>query len=204
VTVAMLVLALAAALVDWSAVWRGHGRIEAAAKPAVMVLLIAAALSTDGDTTLRTLVVVGLVFGLVGDVFLLPAVDQFIGGLGAFLVGHLAYTIGFAINDLEPAATAFGIAAAAALALVAGRKVLHAVSTTAMAWPVRAYFLVISAMVATAIGTGSGWFGIGALTFALSDALLGHDKFVTPRSDRRVVVHVLYHLGQALIVVGLT
>jgi len=69
--------------------------------------------------------------------------------------------------------------------------------------PVGAYIGVIAGMVAVAIGTGEPLLGLGAVVFALSDALLGHDRFVTPEADRRVVVHMLYHVGQMGFVVVL-
>lgn len=191
------------AVFDWVSVWTGRSRIEALAKPAVMIGLIAAALSSDGDEPTRVLIVAGLALGLVGDVLLLPAVDNFVGGLGAFLIGHVAYAIGFVAHDVSFGLLAVGVAAAAILAFLVGRPVLAAVSPTRLARPVQAYFLVISAMVATAIASGSWWFALGAIVFALSDGLLGHDKFATPRADRRTFVHVLYHLGQMAIVAGL-
>lgn len=39
--------------------------------------------------------IVALVRGLAGDVFLLPQVDRFVEGLGSFLLGHLAYLVDF-------------------------------------------------------------------------------------------------------------
>lgn len=200
----ILLVALGVALIDWFAVARDVPALEMVAKPAVMVALIVAALTADtGTTSVQVLVVVGLAFGLAGDVALLPAFDKFIVGLASFLVGHLAYALGFLVAGQEVAPLALGAVVAATLIFGVGRSVLSAVAATAMAWPVRAYFVVISAMVVTAIGTGSAWFGVGAVVFALSDALLGHDRFVTPRLDRRVIVHMLYHLGQMAIVGGL-
>ena len=70
---------------------RGRRSVERWAKPAVMVALavVAVALGATDDTTGRW-VLAALALGLVGDVMLLgdsPA--RFLGGLAAFLVGHL-------------------------------------------------------------------------------------------------------------------
>ncbi|NOX30743.1 MAG: hypothetical protein GXP35_11965, partial [Actinobacteria bacterium] len=62
---------------------------------------------------------------------------------------------------------------------------------------------VIGIMLIVGVGTGHLLIALGALLFVASDTLLATDRFVVPRSDRRMWVHVLYHLGQISIVAGL-
>ncbi|MCB0993244.1 MAG: lysoplasmalogenase [Acidimicrobiales bacterium] len=189
-------------LIDWIAVLRDWGRVEEVAKPLVMLLLLVVTLeSLDGAQ--RTAVAAAVVFGLLGDVALLNRIDAFIAGLGAFLVGHLLYVAGFAIEGLKPAPTAIGVVAAVVLVGALGRPIIAAVRHTPLHIPVAVYVVVIAAMVATSIGTTRWVAAAGGVMFALSDALLGNDRFVTPRTDRRIVVMVLYHLGQFAIVGGL-
>ena len=189
-------------LIDWIAVLRDWGRVEEVAKPLVMLLLLVVTLeSLDGAQ--RTAVAAAVVFGLLGDVALLNRIDAFIAGLGAFLVGHLLYVAGFAIEGLKPVPTAIGVVAAVVLVGALGRPIIAAVRHTPLHIPVAVYVVVIAAMVATSIGTTRWVAAAGGVMFALSDALLGNDRFVTPRTDRRIVVMVLYHLGQFAIVGGL-
>ena len=189
-------------LIDWIAVLRDWGRVEEVAKPLVMLLLLVVTLeSLDGAQ--RTAVAAAVVFGLLGDVALLNRIDAFIAGLGAFLVGHLLYVAGFAIEGLKPAPTAIGVVAAVVLVGALGRPIIAAVRHTPLHIPVAVYVVVIAAMVATSIGTTRWVAAAGGVMFAVSDALLGNDRFVTPRTDRRIVVMVLYHLGQFAIVGGL-
>lgn len=199
-------------LCDWWAVTNDRTEVEAAAKPLVMVGLIATVAASAGAASAVAplwLTVAALAFGLLGDVFLLPPIDRFIPGLASFLVGHLFYIAAFIalISHTEPAGfSPVGLAAGAVVGILlmasVGRLILTSVRATRLAAPVGLYVTAIAALIVIAASTGRWWIGIGAVVFASSDALLGHDRFVTPRTDRRVVVHISYHLGQAAIVYG--
>ena len=68
---------------------------------------------------------------------------------------------------------------------------------------VAAYSLIISAMVVTATGTASWLAAVGAMTFAVSDSIIGYDRFVRPVRRADLPVMVTYHVGQLLLVLGL-
>ena len=102
-TVAAFGVAAVFALGDWvsrardasSAVWR---RVEYVCKPATLLALIVAAVAIDpaaGADARQRWFVAALVFSLAGDVLLMLPREQFVGGLSAFLVGHLCYLAGF-------------------------------------------------------------------------------------------------------------
>src|SRR6202049_5097180 len=96
---------------DWVAVARADKRLEYVFKPATMVVLIglAATLHPAGVEQQRWwLVALGM--GLVGDILLMLPQDRFAAGLAAFLLGHVAYILGF---------RAAGVAAGAVLVYVA-------------------------------------------------------------------------------------
>jgi uncharacterized membrane protein YhhN len=105
VTVSLVwVLPAVLALVEWYAVWRRDRRTQLWAKPAVLVALLVTALvlGATGDTA-GIWLLVALVLGLAGDVFLLGESDtRFRLGLVAFLVGHLAYVLCFVTLGLDP------------------------------------------------------------------------------------------------------
>ena len=192
------------AAIDWFSVWRALPRVEQVAKPAVMVAFILLALGIDADpSAARWLVVVGLAFGLAGDIFLLPQVDRFLAGLGAFLLGHGFYVAGFATMDLAFIGIVGGCAAAAVLLLYLGWPIMQRVRGGPFAAPVSAYLAMTVTIVIFATATHRWPIALGGVLFATSDGLLGLDRFVRPAPGRRVVVHVLYHLGQAGFVVGL-
>ena len=81
--------------VDWYAVGEVTASVELAAKPATMAALVGlAAVAGDAPGDVRIWLVVGAVFGLVGDVALLgDGENAFMVGLGAFAIGHLAYVV---------------------------------------------------------------------------------------------------------------
>ena len=58
-------------------------------------------------------------------------------------------------------------------------------------------------VIAIAVLGGVVILGIGATLFLASDALIAYDRFVRPLAWGHVVVHITYHLGQLLIVLGM-
>lgn len=202
-----LAVALAAtALLDWHAVCRDHRRVEKVAKPLVMALLAALALTLGaGGTGTGRWLLAAIVLGGVGDVFLLgDSGPRFLGGLGAFLLGHLAYVAAFVSLGLDPRWALAGAAVVALDLATAGRRIL--VSATrldrTLGGAVAAYMLVIAAMTVTAWGTGRPLVALGAVVFVVSDTVLALDRFVRPRPGSRVLVMVTYHVGQVLMVLG--
>lgn len=195
------------ALLDWYAVARENHRVETWAKPGSLIALATAAAAMDaGDSAQGRWLLVALVFGLLGDVFLLgKSTARFQAGLGAFLIGHLAYVCCFLALGLDrPTWAAAGIAVAAA-ALVAARQVLPSTQRSAgptLSAPVAVYMLVIGAMVVLAWATGDLLVAIGASVFVASDTVLAINRFVRPIPRASLIVMVTYHVGQALIVLG--
>ncbi len=200
-------LPAALALVEWYAVWRRDRRTQTWAKPAVLIALIVTALALGAtDSTAGTWLLVALVFGLGGDVFLLGESDsRFRLGLASFLVGHLAYVACFIALGLDPQGWNYLSFLVLGGCLLATRQV--AASTylrggLALAAPVAVYTVVIGAMVIYAFTTGVGLIAVGATIFAVSDTVLARDRFVRPWDGAQLLVMVTYHVGQALIVAG--
>ncbi|NVB41044.1 lysoplasmalogenase [Pseudenhygromyxa sp. WMMC2535] len=153
---------------------------------------------------------VGLCLSWVGDACLLSrARPAFLGGLVAFLLGHVAYCLAF---------WRYGVDASVALTMVPPllacasliERWLRPGLDTAMRGPVLAYIVVISTMLALAVG--AWWAGashlllIGALSFYLSDLFVARDRFVREEFFNRLCGLPAYYLGQiclALAVLGL-
>jgi len=191
---------------DWLAVAASRRRLEYAAKPAVMLGLIAVAILLHPvDSTERTFFLVALTLGLISDIFLMLPQDMFMLGLGAALVEHLAYITGFNHRPLHAAL----LAVAAVIALVSVAVIVTPViralrkNQPGLVWPVTAYVTVFVIMVSSAGNTGSLVALAGALLFFYSDALLAWNRFVKPVPWGRLGNIVLYHAGQALIVLSL-
>lgn len=205
----VLVAAGIVALADWWAVQADRRHLERWLKPLTLALLVAvAATAGDLDGAGRVMLVVGAVFGLVGDVALLGEGEQaFMCGLGSFAIGHLAY-VGAAIAvgfDTPWAAPGVAFMMAMLACRFASRTVPGArrAGGSVLAGAVVFYACVISAMVITAWATTAWIAAAGAMLFAISDWVLGHQRFAGPLPGGRLAVMVPYHVGQALLIVGL-
>lgn len=203
---ALLAATATVAVADWFAVATSRRKLEYAAKPAVMVGLIAVALALEPVSQAeRIFFIVALALGLLSDVFLMLPRDMFLTGLVAAFVEHVAYIAGFRARDLHTGP----LAVALVVALVSVAVVMPAVyralrkSRPSLVAPVIAYVAVFVVMVASAGGTGSGVALAGALLFFYSDALLAWNRFVKPVGWGRFVNITAYHSGQALLVLSL-
>lgn len=211
----LLTVALIVALLDWIAVAKKWKLLEYFAKPGVMIVLLAWLWSVSGFSGHLTWFALGLIFSLAGDVFLMLPREQFIAGLVAFLLAHIAYTIGF--TETLPPVTIISLI----MAIVVGTtstRIYRGVSRTLVASnnrdlkiPLLMYTIIISVMLLAALltlvrpdwSTGSALMvSTGAVLFYLSDAFLAWNKFVGPIRRGNLIVIISYQLGQILITVG--
>ncbi|MGB6056993.1 MAG: lysoplasmalogenase [Microthrixaceae bacterium] len=204
----LIVLTLVVAAVDWWAAYTGNKPWEYVFKPLTMVVLVAAALaiSDPSDSTARTVLVVGLVLSLIGDVCLMLGESYFLQGLVGFLLAHVAYIVALVILGVTLVPLLVGLVIVLIAAGVVGSRIVRgaALKERAMAAPVGVYMCVISLMVIAAIGTGNPWAIAGSLLFFFSDACIGWDRFVAPLPARSLLVMVTYHIGQIGLVLALT
>ncbi|HET7466277.1 MAG TPA: lysoplasmalogenase [Candidatus Dormibacteraeota bacterium] len=199
-------LTAAFAVADWVAVAASVRKLELIAKPAVMVGLIAAALLLDPANFIqRGFFVVALGFGLASDIFLMLPQDLFLMGLATALVEHLAYIGGFRARDFHLDLLGWtGVIVLVSLVVVLP-PVYRALKQDhpSLVWPVVAYVAVFVVMVFSAGGTGSLIALSGAVLFFWSDGILAWNRFVKPLPGGRLANIVLYHAGQALLVLSL-
>lgn len=194
--VALLVVTLLLAATNWWSRLRDDARLEQWTKPLTTVAVIGLALVSGAPTEQVVVATIALALCLVGDIALLPAVDRFVVGLGAFLLGHLAFIVLFVQYGID-APTLSGIALVLAGLLIAtvGAVIVKsaAVRDPGLKKPVLAYLCVISAMGAVGWGTGEPWVIAGATLFVVSDSVLGWRQFVHSRPWMPVTVMVTYH-----------
>ena len=202
----ILVATAIAAGADWVAVGTSALRLEYAAKPAVMVGLIAVALTLRPVSSAeRWFFVVALALGLASDVFLMLPRDMFLAGLVAALVEHVAYIAGFRAREFSLGLLVIATLIALASVAIFLPPIVRAVrrAQPALVRPILAYVAVFVVMVMSAGGTGSLVALAGALLFFYSDAVLAWNRFVKPLPYGRVINIVPYHAGQALLVLSL-
>jgi uncharacterized membrane protein YhhN len=182
----------------------GHRRVEWVAKPLASTGFILAAISNHATESAygRTLLA-GLALAMLGDVLLIPkSQPTFLAGLGAFLLGHVAYALAFVVRGTSFSVTLASAALLAIPARVVGRWLWPHVPGPMRA-PVLAYIVVISAMVALALGTVARGGGVvvlvGAVMFYASDLSVARDRFVAPGFANRVWGLPLYYAAQLVL-----
>jgi uncharacterized membrane protein YhhN len=161
-------------------------------------------------TSFTNWLLAGLVAGAVGDVALLRH-DRvgFMFGLGAFLVGHLAYALAFCMPLHAPT---LDIATLAISATPIGAGVI------ALAWlwrhlgnlriAVIAYIVVICTMMVVAIAFARDGqlpsmtrlqILVGATLFFVSDLAVARDKFISPGWRNKIWGLPTYYAGQLVL-----
>lgn len=195
----LFLASVAAFFVAWLT---GQDALRLAVKP-VPAWSLALFVAARG-TRLSRAVLVGLLVGSVGDVFLETGnPSHFVHGLVAFLLGHVAYIVGFTREARRPALLRalpfFGLAG-----VVLAVALPHA---GPLAMPIGVYGVVIAAMMwraAARVGVegaaGLPWLGlVGAVLFAFSDSMIAVNKFVAPFIGARPLILVTYWMAQLLV-----
>lgn len=175
-------------------------------KPLTTALLLAGVLSVKwgSDPRYPYAIALGLLFSLVGDVFLMLPQDLFLWGLGSFLVAHLVYvaafTTGVPLGGL-PLVYLPLLAAAATVLFFLWPSLKEKLRI-----PILIYMAAILVMVAQACSRG--WClrshaallaTAGALLFASSDTLLAFNRFRKPYPHAQTWIMTTYVAAQALI-----
>ena len=202
-----LVIACAAAVLDWAAVARESALLEYVSKPTTTLALLATALSVDvaHDVTWAWRIA-ALAFCVLGDVFLMLPRDAFVPGLASFAVAQVLLVISFVSDDVHVGRLVVGLVVTVPVAVLLARRFVSAIRRVGrpeLVAPVVVYLVVISAMAVTSIAAGAVVAVVGALLFMLSDSLIAESRFVKERAWHGVGIMVTYHLALAGLVLGL-
>ena len=183
---------------------RQAGLARAVCKLGASSAFVAFAVSLGAaTTTYGALVLAALLLSWVGDALLLSDAERvFLGGLAAFLLAHVAYTV------------AFWTSGPPGLAFLLALPCFGAVGVLTLRWlwphldagdrgPVFAYVVVIVVMCAAATGysraAASVVPAIGAACFMASDLAVARDRFVVRSVANRLWGLPLYFLAQLLL-----
>ncbi len=160
-----------------------------------------------GYTTPRQWILIGLVFSWLGDVLLY---FEFVYGLVAFLLAHLAYIWAFSRGCRWSGLLRAGIPYAGAVLFYGlALLVLLYPHLDSKRIPVLLYMVVILTMLITALARKQWvnrtcyWLSVaGALLFVLSDSLLAIRSFICPYPFSGLLIMGMYTLAEFLIVEG--
>jgi uncharacterized membrane protein YhhN len=205
---------------------RSPGRLIWITKPLMMPLLAAAYLLASESPSIW--IVAGLLLGAIGDAALIEPErgNRFLIGLGAFLLGHLAYVVALLAPVVRAGSVAPWTLPAAVLLAAVGFFVYRLLrpGLGSVKGPVLLYTIVILAMALAALlrapavsgPTASApvvsgpvvpgpafWLPLsGAIFFLISDAALAYRAFRRPFPHAGQLVAVTYVLAQTLIASG--
>lgn len=173
---------------------------------ALMAILLAAAAAAHPIARERRWLIGALLFSAAGD-FLLAMpwwAPSFVLGLAAFLVAHLCYLAALIplASPTPPRLLAAAVVVAACVALLVW--FWPSLARDGMTIPVTVYIAVLGAMVCAALVARlpTVWTAAGAVSFAVSDGMIGISQFV--RHDQLLAVPIwwAYALSQVLITAG--
>jgi uncharacterized membrane protein YhhN len=209
-----LIIFLLAALAELMSRMIDIELVHLIAKPLIMITLGVYYYFSVPAETRSNIVLLAIILCLAGDVLLMFP-NQFITGLIAFLLGHIAYIVAYrqhrgedkenALSGVHRIRLAFPIILAGT-----GLVIILYPSLGDLRIPVIVYALVLSLMVLNALfrfgrtNSESFWLVFaGAVLFMVSDSILAIDKFLTPVTLGGFTIMLTYIAGQYLIVTGL-
>ncbi|OYD07351.1 lysoplasmalogenase [Paludifilum halophilum] len=195
---------LSVGLCDLYAIFTRKHSWRYAFKPATMLFIIVLAGYGSPDAgTYGWLILIGLLFSLAGDIFLVLPSDRFIQGLLSFLLAHLCYASAFLLSAhwewKLTLATALPLIAIAVLYTGQLLPGVHRQGGVSLQIAVIAYVLVITLMVWLGLLTQSPWITAGALLFFVSDAVLAWNRFVKDGWWGDPAVMITYFSSQYLL-----
>lgn len=194
-----------------AAEFTGSRRGRYVSKPTASVaFIVVACLLAPGFHGYAGWVVAGLVLGALGDVALMFEGERaFLGGLGAFLLGHLAYVIAFVL--VQPLAHWNGWVVPAPVVVAALVYAWLWPHLGSMRVPVLGYTTVITAMALSGLSLSiyvqpselphppAMLATAGACLFFISDLAVARDKFVSEGPLNRLWGLPAYYFGQLLL-----
>ena len=181
------------------------------------------AINAVGATNISLLIIVGLIFGLVGDVLLdlkimYPKQDNeyFVSGTFSFAIGHFFYFLALIMYNCEviPNNLIWNIIAGLVIATLLTTIIMLSSKKLGlnfgnMLWIVIIYSFILTFMmsfsIAIAIFVPQFWiFAVGMILFFLSDLVLSMQYF--GGKDQKIFIyinHILYYLAQIMIAISI-
>ncbi len=185
-------------------------------KPIILLSLIAFYMQhTAVRKNFENKFLIGLIFSLTGDVFLMfthKGEIWFMLGLGAFLIAQLFYLLAFFKDgdEVKGVVQRYPWLILPFLAYAFWFVNMLKPSLANLVLPVGVYAIALVAMAISALNrhgkvvkTSFLLVFFGALFFVISDSVLAYTKFVGPFSKSQVVVMATYGIAQFLLVWGM-
>lgn len=203
------IFALASAIVCIYADYAGNRPQVYVFKPLTMVFIIILAFTQSATVSdpYKWLIIIGLLFSIMGDVWLMLPQDYFIRGLVSFLIAHLFYIAGFLSISTDFSTFLVRLP----LVLVASGVFIYLRPHLGKYFaPVMIYMLAILGM---GLFAPNRYFEFedsarlaattGAILFMLSDSVLAINKFAKPFVAAQGIILSTYFAAQWLIALSI-
>jgi len=150
----------------------------------------------------------GIVFGLLGDVFLIPkSKNSFLLGMAAFLVGHFLYIAAFFQHSYSLVEWFVGFLLIN-IAMYAVFNWIKAALKGVLKIGVAVYMVTLAAMCSLAMSVridgALTLVGLGATLFMISDFFVASHRFKNPHVMNRIIGLPLYYSGQFILATSVT
>ncbi len=200
-TQTLSIIALISGIITIYAKLRENDFLQFIFKPLTMLAIILMVFlnSSSPMSFYQQVILVGLIFSLIGDIFLIKQDHFFVQGLIAFLIGHLCYIVAFWTSPNLSVVIFYLVYMTIFLSLL--WKHLGSLKI-----PVIVYSLVLAVMSWLALSRTIDHYDhhtfhalLGSLLFIVSDSLLAFNKFKTPFPFAHLYILATYFLAQWLI-----
>ena len=178
-------------------------------KPLTTILIIGlATIQEPGDyNQYKFLIISGLIFSLVGDIFLMLPSDKFVQGLSSFFIAHVLYIIAFSSGN-GPYYELILVLPALVYSSIFLWILLP--KTGKLTIPVILYSAVLLVFLWQATGrfyyltnTSATYVLLGAILFVISDSILGYSKFINKGRLSSLLIHSTYWGAQLLLALSI-
>ena len=169
-----------------------------------LIMVIGIIQPAEVSDTYRYLILSGLFFALIGDIFLMLPSDRFLYGLSCFLITHIFYILAF-ISDSSFPANYLYLIPGLILGMIFLKLLLpHAGVKTV---PVLLYSIILVFLLWQATGRIDESFNhssivafIGTLFFIFSDIILAFNRIVKNFKSAQLLTLSTYYIAQLFIV----
>lgn len=163
-----------------------------------LIILISYLILTFQLNNITLFVILGLCFGLLGDLFLLNYDKYFKLGLISFLINHVCLSIYFLFKFKK--LNIFALFIVFFLTVIYGNFMIKSLKKS-LKYPVVIYMIIISLMIVLAFSVINLPMQvlIGVLLFAFSDSVLAYNKFIKKFNFAELLILPTYYMGQFLI-----
>ena len=169
-----------------------------------LIVLIGIIQTAEVSSVYRYLIISGLAFALMGDIFLMLPSDRFLYGLASFLVTHIFYILAFISDSSFPVNFLFLLPGLIVGLIILKLLLPHTGSKTI---PVIIYSIILVILMWQAVGRIDESFThsaivalVGTVLFIFSDAALAFNRIVRNYASAQLLILSTYYSAQLFIV----